>query len=85
MFMKRNDVFFFLHLRYRLEKIITKSMTENMRMLVAHLNDAQFKYVISSQLGFKDIIETMLETPSIGSYLKDTVWKNRYDDSGFLS
>lgn len=71
--------------RYRLEKIITKSMTENMRMLVAHLNDAQFKYVISSQLGFKDIIETMLETPSIGSYLKDTVWKNRYDDSGFLS
>ena len=59
-------------------------MTMNMRLLVAQLNDAECKYVLASQLGFKDIIERMLETPAVGLYLKDTVWRKRYDESEFL-
>ena len=54
-------------------------------MLVAQLNDTECKYVVASQFGFKDIIETMLETPTVGSYLKDTVWKKQYDESDFIS
>lgn len=64
--------------RYRLEKNITKSMKENMQMLVESLNDNECKYVLASQMGFRKIIEEMLDNPAIGAYLKDTVFKRKY-------
>ncbi|XP_053975278.1 spatacsin isoform X1 [Hylaeus volcanicus] len=65
--------------RYRLEKSITYTMTENMKMLVSELSDVECKYMLASQLGYKDIVETMLSNPMIGAYLKDTVWKKGYN------
>ncbi|XP_020295554.1 spatacsin isoform X2 [Pseudomyrmex gracilis] len=64
--------------RYRLEKSINHSMTNNMRTLVSELSDVECKYVLASQLGFKDIVEGMLNDPIVGSYLKDTIWKKGY-------
>nr|XP_012135131.1 PREDICTED: spatacsin isoform X2 [Megachile rotundata] len=65
--------------RYRLEKSITHTMTDNMKILISELSDVECKYVLASQLGFKDIVETMLNNPMIGAYLKDTVWKRKYN------
>lgn len=53
-------------------------MTNNMRTLVSELSDVECKYVLASQLGFKDIVEGMLNDPIVGSYLKDTIWKKGY-------
>lgn len=64
--------------RYRLEKNITKSMKDNMQMLVASLNDNECKYVLASQMGFRKIIEEMLDSPAVGASLKDTVFKRKY-------
>ncbi|XP_076620109.1 spatacsin isoform X1 [Colletes latitarsis] len=65
--------------RYRLEKNITHTMMDNMKTLVSELSDVECKYMLASQLGFKNIIETMLNDPMIGAYLKDTVWKKGYN------
>ncbi|XP_050480517.1 spatacsin isoform X1 [Bombus huntii] len=65
--------------RYRLEKSITHTMTDNMKILISELSDVECKYVLASQLGFKGIVETMLNNPMIGAYLKDTVWKKGYN------
>lgn len=64
--------------RYRLEKNITKSMKENMQMLVESLKDNECKYVLASQMGFKKVIEEMLDDPAVGAHLKDTVFKRKY-------
>lgn len=65
--------------RYRLEKSITHTMTDNMKLLISELSDVECKYMLASQLGFKNIVETMLNNPMIGAYLKDTVWKKGYN------
>lgn len=65
--------------RYRLEKSITHTMTNNMKILISELSDVECKYVLASQLGFKNIVEAMLNNPMIGAYLKDTVWKKGYN------
>ncbi|KAF3424657.1 hypothetical protein E2986_01902 [Frieseomelitta varia] len=65
--------------KYRLEKSITHTMTDNMKILISELLDVECKYVLASQLGFKDIVEIMLNNPMIGAYLKDTVWKKGYN------
>ncbi|XP_058809210.1 spatacsin [Phymastichus coffea] len=70
--------------RYKLEKNINRNMTENMQFLVAKLNDNECKYVLASQLGFRNIIEEMLNDPAIGAYLKDTVFRKRYVTSEFV-
>ncbi|XP_001601258.1 spatacsin [Nasonia vitripennis] len=64
--------------RYRLEKSVSKSMTENMQTLVARLNDNECKYVLASQLGFRNIIQEMIDDPAVGAFLKDTVFRKRY-------
>ncbi|XP_039304859.1 spatacsin isoform X2 [Solenopsis invicta] len=64
--------------RYRLEKSINHSMTDNMKTLVSELSDVECKYMLASQLGFKDIVEEMLNNSLVGSYLKDTIWKKGY-------
>ncbi|XP_017759699.1 PREDICTED: spatacsin [Eufriesea mexicana] len=63
--------------RYRLEKNITHTMSDNMRILISELSDVECKYILASQLGFKNIVETMLCNPMINAYLKDIVWKRR--------
>lgn len=67
--------------RYRLEKSINHSMTDNMRILISELSDVECKYMLASQLGFKDIVEEILNDPIVGSYLKDTIWKKGYTAS----
>lgn len=46
-----------------------------MRTLVSEISDVECKYMLASQLGFKNIVEAMLDNPMIDAYLKDTVWK----------
>ncbi|XP_014476874.1 PREDICTED: spatacsin [Dinoponera quadriceps] len=65
--------------RYRLEKNMNHSMTNNIRALVRELTDVECKYMLASQLGFKSIAEEMHNDPTIGSYLKDTIWKKGYN------
>ncbi|XP_018364335.1 PREDICTED: spatacsin isoform X1 [Trachymyrmex cornetzi] len=67
--------------RYRLEKSINHSMTDNMKILISQISDVECKYMLASQLGFKDIVEEMLNDPMIGAYLKDTIWKKGYTAS----
>ncbi|XP_076661193.1 spatacsin-like [Halictus rubicundus] len=64
--------------RYRLEKGITHTMTDNMKMLISELSDIECKYMLASQLGFKTLVQSMLNNPMIVAYLKDTVWKKGY-------
>ncbi|XP_076176182.1 spatacsin isoform X3 [Ptiloglossa arizonensis] len=61
--------------RYISEKSITRTMADNMRTLVSEISDVECKYMLASQLGFKNIVEAMLDNPMIDAYLKDTVWK----------
>lgn len=67
-----------------MEKNITKQMTQNMQSLICELSDVECKYVLASQLGFKNIIEAMLSNSTIGSYLKDTVWKQGFNPQEFI-
>ncbi|KAL6426524.1 hypothetical protein ACFW04_009151 [Cataglyphis niger] len=67
--------------RYCLEKSINNSMTNNMKILISELSDVECKYKLASQLGFKDIVEEMLNNPLVGAYLKDTIWKKGYATS----
>ena len=60
-------------------------MMENMQALLSSLKDNECKYVLASQLGFRKIIEEMLDEPGIAAYLKDTAFRNRYVSSEFLS
>lgn len=75
------NIFRYLIFRYRSEKSINHSMTDSMRILVSQLSDVECKYMLASQLGFKDIVEEMLNDPILGSYLKDTIWKKGYTAS----
>ncbi|XP_063995284.1 spatacsin [Diachasmimorpha longicaudata] len=70
--------------RYRTEKVITKQMTMNMQSLITELNDIEAKYVLASQLGFKEIVEGLLTNDTTGSYLKDTVWKQGVNPQEFI-
>lgn len=70
-----------LFFRYCLEKNINHSMTDNMKILISELSDVECKYKLASQLGFKDIVEEMLNNPLVGAYLKDTIWKKGYTTS----
>uniref|UniRef100_A0A0C9R810 SPG11 protein n=1 Tax=Fopius arisanus TaxID=64838 RepID=A0A0C9R810_9HYME len=70
--------------RYRTEKVITKQMTLNMQSLIVELNDIEAKYVLASQLGFKEIVEGLLANDTTGSYLKDTVWKQGFNPQEFI-
>lgn len=56
-------------------------MTNNMKILISELSDVECKYKLASQLGFKDIVEEMLNNPLVGAYLKDTIWKKGYATS----
>ncbi|XP_014213188.1 spatacsin [Copidosoma floridanum] len=70
--------------KFRLEKSITLVMAENMRALVDKLGDVECKYVLASQLGFRSIVEQMLDDPAVEAYLKDTVFKRGFVASEFV-
>ncbi|KAK0162920.1 hypothetical protein PV327_006649 [Microctonus hyperodae] len=70
--------------RYRMEKLLTKQMTINMQSLISELNDIECKYVLASQLGFKNIIEVMISNSTTGAYLRDTIWKQGYHPQEFI-
>ncbi|XP_046417666.1 spatacsin isoform X2 [Neodiprion fabricii] len=69
--------------RYQLEKHITKEMVENMQQLISRLKDVKCKYTLASQLGFKNVIETILGDAAVSAYLKDTVWRKGYTSTAF--
>ncbi|XP_034936276.1 spatacsin [Chelonus insularis] len=70
--------------KYRAEKCISKQMTLSMQSLISELTDVECKYILASQLGFKNIIESMLSDSAISSYLKDTVWKRGFNPQKFI-
>ncbi|KAF7381387.1 hypothetical protein HZH66_013781 [Vespula vulgaris] len=67
--------------RYRSEKNLTYGMKNNMKTLISELVDVECKYMLASQLGFKEIVEVILNSPATAAYLKDTVWKKGYKAS----
>ncbi|XP_048514375.1 spatacsin [Athalia rosae] len=69
--------------RYQAEKKITKQMAEAMQLLISLLKDVECKYTLASQLGFKNVIETILANPLVSAYLKDTVWRKGYTSTTF--
>jgi spatacsin len=60
--------------RFERESAINKDMAQMMKQLVGAVQCVEVKYRVASQLGFKDILETMLAGPDL-PYLKDTVWR----------
>ncbi|XP_047365730.1 spatacsin isoform X2 [Vespa velutina] len=67
--------------RYRSERSLTSGMKNNMKTLISELEDVECKYMLASQLGFKEIVEVILNSPATAAYLKDTVWKKGYKAS----
>lgn len=67
-----------------MEKLLTKQMTINMQSLISELDDIECKYVLASQLGFKNIIEVMISNSTTGAYLRDTIWKQGYHPQEFI-
>lgn len=64
---------------FRLQRTsgITREMTSNMRWLLGHVEDMDVRYKIASELGLKDMVESLLQAPEV-SYLKDTVWQSGF-------
>ncbi|XP_075211452.1 spatacsin-like [Lycorma delicatula] len=59
--------------RFQQEKTLSDSVVKNMKQFVQLIMQTDLKYRISSQMGFKDILQTLLSGPEL-PYLKDTVW-----------
>lgn len=64
---------------FRLQRTsgVTREMTSNMRWLLGHVEDMDVRYKIASELGLKDMVESLLQAPEV-SYLKDTVWQSGF-------
>lgn len=64
---------------YRLQRTsgITREMTTNMQWLLGHVKDMDVRYKIASELGLKDMVESLLQAPEV-AYLKDTVWQSGF-------
>lgn len=52
-------------------------MTSNMQWLLGHVKDMDVRYKIASELGLKDMVESLLQAPEV-AYLKDTVWQSGF-------
>lgn len=48
-----------------------------MKWFVSSVNLLDIKYRVASQLGFKDILQNLLNSPDM-AYLKDTVWQSGF-------
>jgi spatacsin len=60
-----------------LEANITQEMAQQMKKFVLKLSDVEVKYRLASHMGFRDVIESMLNGPEL-PYLKDTVWQSGF-------
>ncbi|RZF35472.1 hypothetical protein LSTR_LSTR014531 [Laodelphax striatellus] len=63
--------------RFQLEKTVTGAMEKNMKQFVQMISLTDLKYRVCSQLGFKDILHSLLSGPDL-PYLKDTVWRSGF-------
>jgi hypothetical protein len=64
-------------IRFQLEANITQEMAQQMKKFVLGISDVEIKYRVASQLGFRDVIESLLTGPAL-PYLKDTVWQSGF-------
>ncbi|XP_052128728.1 spatacsin [Frankliniella occidentalis] len=64
---------------YRLQRTtaVTREMTANMKWLLGHVKDMDVRYKIASELGLKEMVESLLNAPEV-AYLKDTVWQSGF-------
>lgn len=60
--------------RFQHESSINSDMAKMMKQIVNSVKSVEVKYRVASQLGFKDIIESMISGCDL-AYLKDTVWR----------
>lgn len=58
-------------------------MAAQMRRFVKAIGPVDIKYRIASQLGFRDILESMLNGAEL-AYLKDTVWRRGFSLHPYL-
>lgn len=63
--------------RFQLEANITQEMAQQMKKFVLGISDVEIKYRVASQMGFRDVIESLLNGPEL-PYLKDTVWQSGF-------
>jgi spatacsin len=64
--------------RFQLEANITQEMAQQMKKFMLGTSDVEIKYRIASHLGFRDVIENLLNGPEL-PYLKDTVWQSGFN------
>lgn len=63
--------------RFQSEANITEEMAEQMKKFVMGISDVEVKYRVASHMGFRDVIESLLNGPEL-PYLKDTVWQSGF-------
>lgn len=64
--------------RFVPKKITSVSSIRAMKEFVTHIKNVQVKYRIASELGFTDVIESLLNDQATLAFLKDTVWKKGF-------
>ncbi|XP_067002124.2 spatacsin [Anabrus simplex] len=63
--------------RFQMDRNITREMKIEMKKFVECVSSVDVKYRVASQLGYRDIIESLLNGPEV-AYLKDTVWRRGF-------
>ncbi|XP_063238820.1 spatacsin [Bacillus rossius redtenbacheri] len=63
--------------RFQREAAVPGDAVARMKRLVAGVADVEVRYRLASQLGFRDVVESLLASSSL-DYLKDTVWRSGY-------
>ena len=66
-----------LFIRFQLEPNRSPEMYKQMKKFVSGVRDIEVKYCVASQLGIRDIVEDLVNSPNV-AYLKDTVWRSGY-------
>lgn len=55
----------FFSTRFQLEANITQEMAQQMKKFVLGISDVEIKYRVASQMGFRDVIESLLNGPEL--------------------
>lgn len=63
--------------RFLSEKLLTQNYIKAMKEVLRKVESVHMKYRLASELGFTDVIETLLSGTQL-AFLKDTVWKKGY-------
>ncbi|GLH06998.1 Uncharacterized protein GBIM_12563 [Gryllus bimaculatus] len=65
--------------RFQVLRNITADNARMMKMFIEQVDSLELKYRLASQLGFRDLIESLLNGPEDDvAYLKDTVWQHGF-------